>query len=68
MEEATQNRVVCPECESTETERIDISEGGSITDSGTTLEEVRSCQNCYAGYTIKYGAQSVETTTPPQGN
>lgn len=68
MDGKVQHRVVCPECESNETERVEISEGQSVTDSGTTLEEIRSCQNCYAGYTIKYGAESVETTTPPEAN
>jgi hypothetical protein len=62
----TDHRVVCPHCNSRETERISLEEPGGPVDSGTTLVETRSCQGCYAGYRLTYSLQEVEIHHPPE--
>jgi len=59
------HRTICRECGDNDTDQIDIEEPRGV-NSGTVLIETRSCNNCYAGYTLKYDLEKTEVIHEPE--
>lgn len=52
----------CPACGSIETEQVEL----TFARVGDSVEEIRSCNDCYAGYTVTYEPADKELTTEPE--
>ena len=59
-DETVQSRHNCPSCDGIDTERVEV-----VFERGTVIE-VRSCNDCYAGYNLEYSDPTAEVYHEPE--